>query len=265
MAKLLFLNVPLRDRIYLSTNVKVAAPHYPSLTLATLAGQIPREHDVKVFDCELDNNPVKLKQLKQGYSPDLVAFSINTPSAKTAYTLAKDIKETFQKAIIVVGGVHATTLPEEVRHTGCFDYLILGKGDFLLNEILSGDIKSSHIVDLKAGQELPSMSNDVLYENMIDLNTLPFPKWDYFKISAYSNSRISSRGNPVGLIETSRGCAFRCNFCNKKTFGTKFRVKSPDYVVEEFNYLYALGFKEIHIVDDSFTQDLERAKIICEN
>lgn len=264
MARILFLNIPLRRQIYLETNVSAAAPHYPSLTIATLAAEVSKEHEVKVVDLELADNLNTLYQTLQGYRPDMVALSINTPAAKTAYDLARRIKEALPEVIIVAGGVHVTTLPHEVRAEGTFDYLVLGEGDFLIDEILSGRIASRHIVDLVSSQGMPVVDNGLLYSGMQEMDHIPFPAWGHFDVEAYKNSRISSRYNPVGLIETSRGCAFKCNFCNKKTFGTKFRTKSPERVVDEFNYLTSSGFKEIHITDDSFTQNLDRAKIICE-
>ena len=67
----------------------------------------------------------------------------------------------------------------------------------------------------------------------------------------------------MGHIETSRGCAFECNFCSKLTFGSLFRTKEPKRVVDEMEYMLKCGFREIHIADDSFTQDIQRAKDIC--
>ena len=92
---------------------------------------------------------------------------------------------------------------------------------------------------------------------------MPYPAWHLFDISKYKNSRLSSRKNPVGLIETSRGCAAQCNFCNKLTFGSRLRTKNPKRVVDEMEYMLRCGFKEIHIADDSFTQDIVRAKEVC--
>ncbi|MFH1840615.1 MAG: hypothetical protein ABH807_00430 [Candidatus Shapirobacteria bacterium] len=69
------------------------------------------------------------------------------------------------------------------------------------------------------------------------LVNLPLPAWQLFDLSKYRNSRLSCRKNPAGLIETSRGCAYRCNFCCKDIFGTRYRMKSPGRVVDEMEYL----------------------------
>jgi anaerobic magnesium-protoporphyrin IX monomethyl ester cyclase len=92
---------------------------------------------------------------------------------------------------------------------------------------------------------------------------MPYPAWELFDLQRYEHSRLSARKNPVGLVETSRGCAFQCNFCNKLIFGSTYRAKDPARVVDEIEYMLKCGFNEIHIIDDSFTQDIARAKEIC--
>ena len=56
MAKILFFDPPTRMDVYLKTNVRVGAPNYPSLTLATLAGNLLNGHSVGIVDLDLVNN-----------------------------------------------------------------------------------------------------------------------------------------------------------------------------------------------------------------
>ena len=73
-----------------------------------------------------------------------------------------------------------------------------------------------------------------------------------------------SRYNPAGFIETSRGCVYNCVYCNKTVFGKTFRAKSPRRVVDEMKFMLASGFREIHVIDDGFSTDMNRAKAICD-
>ena len=68
----------------------------------------------------------------------------------------------------------------------------------------------------------------------------------------------------MGHLEISRGCPFRCVYCNKNIFGYKYRVKTVERVIKEIQFMLERGFKEIHIHDDCFTADLNRAKKICQ-
>jgi len=261
MSKILFFNSPSRQSVYIETNVKVAAPSYPNLTLATLAGQL-RDHTVKILDLELSTHPSKtLLDCIETFKPDLLCASIKTPDYPLVKNLMSLAKEKNGGLTTIVGGVHVTTLPDEVAKEPCFDILVLGEGDRAIPDILSAkSLDAVPGIIYKQGDEFFRTPERKLLE---DLDALPYPDWSHYDLKNYKNSRVSSRKNPCGHIETSRGCAHQCNFCNKSIFGSRFRVKSPGRVVDEMEYLLSVGFQEIHLVDDSFTQDIERAKAVC--
>ena len=253
MAKILLFNPPTRKNVYLSTNTRIGAPSYPSLTLATLAANLINEHEVKIIDLELEDNVHEaLSGLIDSFKPDIVASSANTPSYPVIKDLMTATKENHPEITTIAGGVHITALPEEAGKEDCFDILVLGEGDVTIPEILSGPIKD--VPGLIYKDALSRKTITTQKRKLIsDLNAMPYPAWQLFSLKSYKNSRLSSRINPVGLIETSRGCAFQCNFCNKLTFGSEYRVKEPKRVVDEMEYMLKAGFKEIHITDDSFT------------
>lgn len=263
MTKILFFNPPSIRNVYLSTNVSVGAPSYPSLTLATLAGNLINQYDVKIIDLDLlPNFYSSLSSEIKVFKPDIVASSANTPNFFSVRDIMRGIKKECPTIKTIVGGVHISVLPEESVKEDCFDFLAIGEGDKIIPELLSSS--SKHVAGIMArnGLSAEKISN-AKRELIRDLNELPFPAWQLFPLNKYRNSRLSSRKNPVGLIETSRGCAFQCNFCNKSIFGNEFRAKNPKRVVDEMEHMLKSGFKEIHIIDDSFTQDIGRAKEVC--
>jgi radical SAM superfamily enzyme YgiQ (UPF0313 family) len=91
------------------------------------------------------------------------------------------------------------------------------------------------------------------------------PDWTVFDLDRYAGtSRLFYEAAPVGFLETSRGCRGRCIFCCRGVYGSAWRAKSPGRVVDEIEHMLRLGFREIEIVDDAFTTDLDRAKAVCE-
>ena len=264
MSKVLFFNPPARINVYLSTNVKVGTPNYPNLTLATLAGSLLEKHDVKIIDLEFSSDPYKsLFNEISLYRPNMVCASANTPNYLTVRDMMGMIKKKFSSITTVVGGVHVTALPEETVKDNYFDIIVIGEGDKTLPEILSGKLlaKVPGIIYKEASSgKMVRTKKQQLIRN---INELPYPAWKLFELKNYRNSRLSVRKNPAGLIETSRGCAFQCNFCNKLTFGSEYRPKTPKRVVDEMEYMLKCGFQEIHLMDDSFTQDIDRAKDVC--
>jgi len=264
MSKILFINPPWRENIYLTTNVKVGAPSYPNLTLATLAGHLTNNHQVKIIDLDLiDNYRQILLDLIKSFNPDLIAISAKTPEYPAALKIIKFIKNAYPAISTIIGGVHATSCYSDLAKENCFNIISIGEGDYVIPDILSAK-SLSEIKGIIYKDSLSQKTNYNQSRPLIDnLDLLPYPAWHLFDLKKYKNSRLSSRKNPVGHIETSRGCSYNCNFCNKLTFGTVYRTKSPARVVNEMEYMLSCGFKEIHIADDSFTQNIERAKKIC--
>ncbi len=89
------------------------------------------------------------------------------------------------------------------------------------------------------------------------------PAWQLYDLKYYRSPRIASRKNPVGYMETNRGCNHHCTYCSQNIFGHSVREKSPGRVVDEMFRMLELGFNDIHIKDNNFTANIDRAKEVC--
>ena len=98
-----------------------------------------------------------------------------------------------------------------------------------------------------------------------DLDPLPHPAWDLVDVPAYwreQNMNGMFRHPRHMSIFTSRGCPYRCTYCHN-VFGKRFQERSPENVLEEIELLYdRYGIRELHILDDIFNANRERAKEI---
>jgi radical SAM superfamily enzyme YgiQ (UPF0313 family) len=67
------------------------------------------------------------------------------------------------------------------------------------------------------------------------------------------------------LLQPTRGCPFACEFCDiAGLYGKQPRIKSPDHVILELEFLYQLGIRgDIFIADDNFIAFKINAKAIC--
>ena len=261
--KILFVNPPSRETVYLKTFVKVGAPSYPNITLGVLAGQLAARHRVRIMDLELCPDPwADLKSAIREFQPDFVATTSKTPYFHQAMRILRSAKEADSRVTTLIGGVHATTFPEETVEDGTVDIVVCGEGEETIREIVDGrDLASIEGIHYKDEQGRSRKNPE--RKLVSDLDSLAFPVWEGYDLSRYANSRLSSRKNPCGLLETSRGCPYQCNYCNKNIFGSRCRYKSTERVMEEIRFYLESGFRELHVVDDSFTQDLDRAKEIC--
>lgn len=251
--------------VFSKSKIRVAIPHIPYLSLAVLASPlINAGHGVQILDLSISKDPRKdIFNRLNNFPADFVGVTATTALFQEMCEVSKIVKEYNDDIKIVGGGVHLSTLPEDELRNSEMDIAVVGEGDYVLRDIVSGiplnSIRGIWYKD-KKGQIRANPPRELIK----NLDDLPFPAWHLYDISKYKTPRINCRENPVGAMETSRGCVFACTYCNKSVFGRRWRAKSPKRVVDEMEYMLNSGFREIHIWEDGFSTDLNRAKEICD-
>jgi anaerobic magnesium-protoporphyrin IX monomethyl ester cyclase len=261
--KVLLINPPYVKDLYSKSKLSQATWNNPPLALAALASTIKEKHEVRILDLNVEVEPIKsLSRALEDFHPDYAGITFTTPSFNRMKEIASAVKDFDDRITIIGGGAHASSFPEETLLQTRLDIVVRGEADQVLPRIVSGEeltaIQGAVFKTAGGVQTNPPM------ELLRDLDLLPYPSWELYDLSRYKNSRLVSRRNPAGFIETSRGCVYNCVYCNKSIFGRTFRVKSAGRVVDEMKFMLASGFREIHVVDDGFSTDLKRAKAICD-
>jgi len=186
---------------------------------------LDRGHKVIAVDARyegIDNNEVTRRILAD--RPDVLGISMKTPDVKVSEELAQIIKSKFADTKIVVGGAHVTALKERVlEECPYFDIGVIGEGENTFCEILDAfdqnqdDLGSiDGIVYRQIDRILKTRPRDWI----ADLDKLLFPAWELFP-----------EGTDKSLF-TSRGCPFKCIFC-QRVMGSHIRQMSPERVVSE--------------------------------
>lgn len=261
MAKVLLINPSSTVNVYNKSRIKIAIA--PSLTFAALGASLLKDnHDVRILDLIFsDNLEGNVRKELESFNPEFVGITIPTTAVFEMRKIAKIVREFNKKVTLIGGGVHPTARPKETLLKSELDILVMGEGDFTISEIINGE-------DLDSIKGIAYKKNNGVVINerkelISDLDSLPYPAWSLYDLSKYVSPKSLS-DSPVGYIETSRGCPFRCIYCNKSIFGYRFRTKSVKRVVDELEYMKKTGFKEIFISDDGFTENIERSKEICD-
>ena len=261
--KILLINPPSAFDVYKNSKVRAAVPRLPVMSLAMLASVLLKEGaEVKILDLAVEPDHFSsLSDAVKGFLPDFVGVTATTPLFFEAVSIARIVRETKNDTILIAGGAHPSALPEECLKTSDFDLIVIGEGEETVKEIVRGDPWSEiKGIAFRGEREIiTTPERDIA----ADLDELPIPALHLFDLSRYSCPRIISRRNPVGPLEMSRGCVFRCSYCNKNISGRTFRIKSPERVIEEILHLRRLGFREFHVLDDQFSTDIKKAKEIC--
>ena len=159
---------------------------------------------------------------------DLIGISIMTSTAKRGYEIAKK----FPKDKVIIGGVHASLMPEEALQFA--RQVVVGEAEEVIAGIAEGSIKEGIV----RGRQVENLDN------------LPVP--DFSLIKGY-------RPNcSIMPISTSRGCPFDCIFCAvTKIFGRNYRFRSANSVMAE---LLSRGAHSFFFCDDNFTANPGRAR-----
>jgi anaerobic magnesium-protoporphyrin IX monomethyl ester cyclase len=256
MANILLIN-PSYEPSYGGTKVGIINPIHPTLGLATIAA-VARErgHNVEVLDMcwqPYDYNSVRDRVRK--FQPDIVGITATTPLMNQVRDITVLIKDISQNISIVAGGPHVSALPAESIRESLLDAVCVGEADYSFANYCDSsnpaDVKGLYYRD---GEDIKSTAPQELVNNLDDL---PLPAWDLYNPSDYKNlSRILYRSPPVTILEFSRGCVFKCDFCaSKLTMGLGYRKKSPERCAEEVKFIQRLGFREFTLADDIFTSD----------
>jgi len=187
-----------------------------------------RGHDVSVYE-ELNG---RLDE-KDMLSADVVCLYTMTSTAPRAYELADMVHER-GKGRVIIGGMHASVLPEEALEHA--DQVVTGEGEKIIADVIEGRI-SDRIVKAQP---------------ICDLDEVPFPDYSILKTPCVAAN-----------ILTTRGCPFRCTFCTTSRMFAPYRKRSVENVIEEIRMYKSMGFRYMNFEDDNFTADKERAKEIC--
>ena len=206
---------------------------HPPLGLLTVAGLLPKEHDVRLVDL----NTRKLRKRDLDWA-DLVltgGMMVQRPSVEWI------VERCGQAGVpAVVGGPDATSSHEEMPAGA---HIVLGEAESpRFVESLDRLITSRERIILDLHDESPGISAS------------PVPRYDILNMKDYVSM----------ALQISRGCPFKCEFCDiPALFGKTTRYKSAERTLEELDMLYDRGWRgSVFWVDDNFIGNKKSAKLL---
>jgi len=201
----------------------------PILALPLLAAITPDEHRLTILDESVEE--IDFDRLERA---DIVGV---TGMIVQRFRMREVLEELKRRGIFtVVGGPWVTV--KEGYFGDLADVIFVGEAEETWPRFLS---------DWRDGRHQRRYEQD----DHTDLASLPPPRLDLLDLRNYA----------MGALQLSRGCPFRCEFCDIiVTFGRRQRLKTTKQMITELEGLRGHGFQIVNIVDDNLIGDRRAVK-----
>jgi radical SAM superfamily enzyme YgiQ (UPF0313 family) len=208
-----------------------------------------------------------LKKEIEKKMPEIIGFSVNNYTFRSAVRWAKLIRNNFPKIKFIFGGVFPTIEPLECLSYHLVDMVCIGEGEYTIVEILDRLERGKKLNGVK-GLWFKDQTGNIIKNDLRpfikNIDTLPFPDWDLWDIENYIKKGGLIR-NSLKVV-SSRGCPHNCKFCTapvirKSIPGTYYRLHSPEIVIAKIEYFFKkykqMGLKYISFADPYFGGNLK--------
>ncbi len=200
--------------------------------------------------------------------PRIYGMSFAFLTQRVAYETINQLKARYPEMLIIAGGPHPTSVPHLILEKTQADLVCIGEGEMtlvdIINEMMYGGRDFSKIPGLLI--RTPDGPLETAKPRaMEDLDSLPFMAWDRIDFSKFVGQHYC-QSNKQTCIVISRGCPYKCTFCSLPVWRAAkpyVRMRSPQHIAREVEWLYQLGVREIKVVSDEINVTLPWAKEVC--
>jgi len=194
---------------------------FPILGLTLLASLFREHYEVKIVN-------EAIEEVDFDADVDLVGITGLTCVINRAYFIADRFRERGVK--VILGGVHPSLLPEEAKDHA--DSVFIGEAEGLFDKLLK---------DFENGQLKPFYIN----REWSDLRGMPLPRRDLLGKRHKAFFKV---------IETTRGCPNRCEFCSVPIInGKRYRPRPLEEVDKELSSIIKKKGEYLFLADDNVT------------
>ncbi len=264
--------------LLMTTAPPSGAPWYlgkklPPLGLSYVAGALEKAgFKVEVLDNYMLRKPIEeVKDLVKNLNPEIVGITCGSATFRRCVETSQAIKQVLPTCKIVVGGWHASYVPDSILEIPEIDYVVIGEGEQAMVELAAAITKANG--EKNPGGKIPGvgykMDGQVVKnpsQFIKDLDQVPFPARHLLPLHLYDRTIEFLSVKPADTMSIVRGCPFSCAFCEtKKLWGNTCRTFSPKRVVDEMEYLATkYNSRGIYFINDNFTIKKKVTEEICD-
>jgi len=208
-----------------------------------------------------DTQSVFKKALKavEERNPDILGITCWTVHLPFCLEFVSLYKKKHPGVKIILGGVHASSQPEEMMRLCPVDIIVRGEGEETFADLIRAiekgrELSEVHGISYRQREIVHHTEERPLVKNLDDL---PFPA--YHLLAPIEQYQPLNRSYVFSIL-ASRGCSYRCIFCSANRQWKYQRRRGTGNIITEINSLidrYGLGF--IRFEDDDLTMKQEWA------
>lgn len=284
--KILILNPPAENTIiefpneegesYIETEDFGYFPPLGALYVLSYLEKHSAGHDLYFKDCIAEKIKHKdLPNVIRKIRPDVVGITSFTISMVDVCYAAKTIREIVPYAHICLGGHHPIAFPFQAAKLKEFDSIVVGEGEKAFFELVTALEQKQDITQTRGVYTSESIEkwrgssfNDKRFLSNVmvppayidDIDSLPIPNRSFIKHIDYKS--VVGVTNKLATIITSRGCPYKCTFCDVPY--KQYRKRSIQKVVDEVMACLQMGYKEVHFYDDLFNITPQKVIEFCD-
>jgi hypothetical protein len=191
----------------------------------------------------------------------VVGFTCYLWNIERTLWIARELKRLRPGVRIVLGGPEITADNAWVLNTADYDYSVIGEGEQtfanLLLALLDADVPPVPIAGLYVppvnGTRFEAARAPAFRTPMPDLNALGSP---------YLAGILDAAEEQMLLLETTRGCVFKCKFCYyPKSYDTQYFL-APENILANLRHAQERSAEEVFLLDPTLNQRKDFAEFL---
>ncbi len=192
------------------------------------------------------HEPIK-NAVKKIADPFIVAFSCSVWNYEYNKALAKAIKNAYPETVVIFGGHNVSRDFSTFEECPCVDIIIRREGEEAFRDIVLALLNNEPLNDIPN----IALNSDGKYMNTKEkafcLNEYPSPY-----LNGIFDKIIDEDISFSAILESNRGCPFKCAFCDWGTLGSRVRLFPMERVKSELDWIAAHKIEYVYCADGNF-------------
>jgi radical SAM superfamily enzyme YgiQ (UPF0313 family) len=186
-------------------------------------------------------------------SPWMVGFTCYLWNIERVLWIATEIKRRVPGVRVVLGGPEVASDNAWLLDSACYDYAVIGEGEQTFANLLLALIDDSVLPVPIAGLYIPPATGQRFQPARLPAFRTPMPDLNALG-SPYLAGILDPADEQMLLLETTRGCVFKCKFCYyPKSYDRQYYL-AGEHILASLRLARERGAREVFLLDPTLNQ-----------